>query len=281
MDDEDFSDGEGRASKQQNGVSNGKRRHSSESDEERNIVSRYPLRRSRQTLPDEDDFNGENQQEKASGQENAAPPPKRIHISESEEEEMGEEDTGPRYPFRQNRARVIRLEEQMTSLNGKRRRHGRRSVHFGRGSSHRQHSLRRRRRNSSYSSESSSTSDSDIADAEKDYRAELKFEKRKLRSLQKGRSRFLPLNVSQKEWDETQKLNRLTSKHNEVQATGDIEPMGIDKSVSFENIGGLDEHIQSLKESVVFPLLYPELFENFKIAPPKGVLFYGKHLIDF
>ena len=26
---------------------------------------------------------------------------------------------------------------------------------------------------------------------------------------------------------------------------------------------------------VVFPLLYPEVFERFKISPPRGVLFYG------
>ncbi|XP_041664268.1 ATPase family AAA domain-containing protein 2-like [Cheilinus undulatus] len=29
------------------------------------------------------------------------------------------------------------------------------------------------------------------------------------------------------------------------------------------------------KEMVVFPLLYPEVFENFKIQPPRGCLFYG------
>ena len=26
---------------------------------------------------------------------------------------------------------------------------------------------------------------------------------------------------------------------------------------------------------VAIPLLYPELFENFKITPPRGVLFHG------
>ena len=45
--------------------------------------------------------------------------------------------------------------------------------------------------------------------------------------------------------------------------------------VSFESVGGLDKHIRSLKEMIVFPLLYPEVFEKFKIAPPRGVLFYG------
>ena len=45
--------------------------------------------------------------------------------------------------------------------------------------------------------------------------------------------------------------------------------------VSFDSVGGLGSHVQALKEMVVFPLLYPEVFERFKIAPPRGVLFHG------
>ena len=45
--------------------------------------------------------------------------------------------------------------------------------------------------------------------------------------------------------------------------------------MTFDSVGGLNQHVQSLKEMVVFPLLYPEVFERFKIAPPRGVLFYG------
>ena len=33
--------------------------------------------------------------------------------------------------------------------------------------------------------------------------------------------------------------------------------------------------MRALKEMIVFPLLYPEVFEKFKLAPPRGVLFYG------
>ncbi|NXW51991.1 ATD2B protein, partial [Nyctiprogne leucopyga] len=43
----------------------------------------------------------------------------------------------------------------------------------------------------------------------------------------------------------------------------------------FDSIGGLSHHILALKEMVVFPLLYPEIFEKFKIQPPRGCLFYG------
>ena len=45
--------------------------------------------------------------------------------------------------------------------------------------------------------------------------------------------------------------------------------------VTFDSVGGLGKHIRSLKEMIVFPLLYPEVFERFKISPPRGVLFYG------
>uniref|UniRef100_A0A7N8XDU0 ATPase family AAA domain-containing protein 2 n=1 Tax=Mastacembelus armatus TaxID=205130 RepID=A0A7N8XDU0_9TELE len=55
----------------------------------------------------------------------------------------------------------------------------------------------------------------------------------------------------------------------------DVDPMHIDKTVRFESIGGLSRHISALKEMVVFPLLYPEVFERFRIQPPRGCLFYG------
>jgi ATP-dependent 26S proteasome regulatory subunit len=40
-------------------------------------------------------------------------------------------------------------------------------------------------------------------------------------------------------------------------------------------VGGLESHIRCLKEMVVFPMLYREVFEKFHIQPPKGVLFHG------
>ena len=45
--------------------------------------------------------------------------------------------------------------------------------------------------------------------------------------------------------------------------------------VTFDSVGGLGKHIRKLKEMIVFPLLYPEVFERFKIQPPRGCLFYG------
>jgi proteasome regulatory subunit len=47
-------------------------------------------------------------------------------------------------------------------------------------------------------------------------------------------------------------------------------------SVTFEQIGGLQEQINELKEVVELPLKKPELFEELGIEPPRGVLLYGE-----
>lgn len=60
-----------------------------------------------------------------------------------------------------------------------------------------------------------------------------------------------------------------------VAAKADITPLAVDSSITFESIGGLDHHIQSLKEMIMFPLLYPDVFKTLDVTPPKGVLFYG------
>ncbi|MEW6221755.1 MAG: proteasome-activating nucleotidase [Candidatus Hadarchaeota archaeon] len=46
-------------------------------------------------------------------------------------------------------------------------------------------------------------------------------------------------------------------------------------AVSYGDIGGLEEQIREVKETVELPLLKPELFKNVGIDPPKGVLLYG------
>ncbi|KAF2756365.1 AAA-domain-containing protein [Pseudovirgaria hyperparasitica] len=58
-------------------------------------------------------------------------------------------------------------------------------------------------------------------------------------------------------------------------ALADSDPLGVDTTVTFDGVGGLDDHINQLKEMVMLPLLYPELFKNFNVTPPRGVLFHG------
>ena len=45
--------------------------------------------------------------------------------------------------------------------------------------------------------------------------------------------------------------------------------------ISYDDIGGLDEQIQEVRETVELPLLKPDLFKKIGIDPPKGVLLYG------
>ena len=46
-------------------------------------------------------------------------------------------------------------------------------------------------------------------------------------------------------------------------------------NIKWEQVGGLDEAKQYLKEMVEWPLNHPEAFTNMGIKPPKGILLYG------
>ncbi|XP_011315555.1 ATPase family AAA domain-containing protein 2 [Fopius arisanus] len=43
----------------------------------------------------------------------------------------------------------------------------------------------------------------------------------------------------------------------------------------FSCIGGLDKHINIVKEMVLFPLMYGWVYSKFHLRPPRGLLFYG------
>ncbi|KAI9003906.1 AAA-domain-containing protein [Hyaloraphidium curvatum] len=64
------------------------------------------------------------------------------------------------------------------------------------------------------------------------------------------------------------------NEYEEIIAAEVIHPDDI--HVSFKDIGGLEDTIQDLRESVIFPLLQPQLFKRSSLlAAPKGVLLYG------
>ncbi|NXN69829.1 ATAD2 protein, partial [Himantopus himantopus] len=121
-----------------------------------------------------------------------------------------------------------------------------------------------RRRHAVHNSDSTSSSSSSSSDDEEH------FERRRKHSRNRDLTRCLPLNFRK---DELKGIHKDRMKIGASLA--DVDPMQIDCSVRFDGVGGLSDHISALKEMVVFPLLYPEVFERFKIQPPRGCLFYG------
>ncbi|WP_128891659.1 CDC48 family AAA ATPase [Erythrobacter sp. HKB08] len=53
------------------------------------------------------------------------------------------------------------------------------------------------------------------------------------------------------------------------------EPRDPRAGVNYDDVGGIDETIQQLREMVELPLRYPELFTRLGVDPPKGVLLHG------
>ena len=45
--------------------------------------------------------------------------------------------------------------------------------------------------------------------------------------------------------------------------------------VTYEDIGGLDEQVEILRDAIELPYLHPEVFAEHKLMPPKGILLYG------
>ncbi|PSP78054.1 AAA family ATPase [Halobacteriales archaeon QS_1_68_20] len=46
-------------------------------------------------------------------------------------------------------------------------------------------------------------------------------------------------------------------------------------NVTYEDIGGLDEELERVREMIELPMRHPELFKQLGIEPPKGVLLHG------
>ena len=53
------------------------------------------------------------------------------------------------------------------------------------------------------------------------------------------------------------------------------EPKKTVPSITFEDIGGIDDIVQQIREVIELPLIAPQIFEHYRIKPHKGVLLYG------
>jgi transitional endoplasmic reticulum ATPase len=70
------------------------------------------------------------------------------------------------------------------------------------------------------------------------------------------------------------RLTRTTEVELLSQATKPLEEEKIPE-VTYEDLGGLHEEIQKVREMIELPLKHPELFERLGIEPPKGILLHG------
>lgn len=68
-------------------------------------------------------------------------------------------------------------------------------------------------------------------------------------------------------------MGRVTKNNKNIMA--DADPLGVPSDITFDSVGGLDDRIQQLKEMVMLPLMYPEMFKVKGVTPPRGVLFHG------
>jgi transitional endoplasmic reticulum ATPase len=73
----------------------------------------------------------------------------------------------------------------------------------------------------------------------------------------------------------------VVTKKDFTEALGEIEPSALREvfievpNVSWEDVGGLEDIKRELRESIEWPLRYPEIYEKLKASNPKGILLYG------
>ncbi|MCP9265534.1 ATPase family AAA domain-containing protein 2B isoform 1 [Dirofilaria immitis] len=138
-----------------------------------------------------------------------------------------------------------------------------------RGSGSRRH-IHRKRLSGRSDSDSSSLSSEVAMQANGDAR----FECHRLRRMNKARAQLRPVNNDDLSYTiGVRELIRRKAGAANISGS-DIDPMHIDRNIDFSKIGGLDYHIQSLKEVVLFPLLYGKFF-SIQYSTAERSSFYG------
>ncbi|XP_042036816.1 ATPase family AAA domain-containing protein At1g05910-like [Salvia splendens] len=204
---------------------------------------------------------------------------------EDGDDEEGEEQEGTRRYDLRNRAEVRRLSiEQSKQMP----RSPRRVLHQGMGSKAGRDSRRGSRVHKRHRMTRADDSDDSLLVDELDQGPPIPWGRGGSRSaapwlfggLDMQGTASLGLNIAASGWGhQNDALSNLSSG---IQTAGpsskggaDIQPIQIDGSVSFDDIGGLSGYIDALKEMVFFPLLYPDFFASYNITPPRGVLLCG------
>lgn len=213
-----------------------------------------------------------------------------------EEEEEEEEEEGPRTYSLRDRSNIKRETLNISHLGGDGKtyvhdphpHHVPRSygterpsyreprLHLGRTTiptrRHHHHHHHHRRHHKSYRRhfDSSSDSDSDSSSDRRRGNEDDQFRRHEMQRLEAERDSILPLSMLKgmggSVMDKASRRDLLRA---------DIVPVAVEAHIDFKSVGGLEKHVQALKEMVVLPLLYPDVFQQFDTQPPRGVLFCG------
>ncbi|MFB6281820.1 MAG: AAA family ATPase, partial [Haloferacaceae archaeon] len=97
-----------------------------------------------------------------------------------------------------------------------------------------------------------------------------------------GQGQAIPLKVASTEPSETVVVNdstevRISEQPAEQIAEADeaaASTAGV-PDVTYEDIGGLEDELEQVREMIELPMRHPELFKRLGIEPPKGVLLHG------
>uniref|UniRef100_A0A8C7LLY7 ATPase family AAA domain-containing protein 2 n=1 Tax=Oncorhynchus mykiss TaxID=8022 RepID=A0A8C7LLY7_ONCMY len=184
---------------------------------------------------------------------------------EDDDDDHDEDDNQKRYDFRQRKAAVRyqapREEPKTKAIFFKTSRHlspSRRRYRFSSTGPRSPYNIRRgnRRRHAIHSSDSTSSSSSSSSSSSDDD----KFQRRRRKSRNRSVNRCLPMNLLKED---------VLGIHKDRMKIGaslaDVDPMQIDQTVN--NWDSPGQHCPTLK--------WYNVFERFKIQPPRGCLFYG------
>ena len=85
------------------------------------------------------------------------------------------------------------------------------------------------------------------------------------------------IGIKPKEDDDSEYNGGLTLsfKIKDEQGTNNEEQKRYIPNVTFEDIGGIDEIVQQIRETIELPLIVPGIFEHYHIKPHSGILLYG------
>ena len=61
----------------------------------------------------------------------------------------------------------------------------------------------------------------------------------------------------------------------EIEVSGTDDAGRLPTGVTYEDIGGLDDELEQVREMIELPMRHPELFRTLGVEPPKGVLLHG------